>query len=246
MALRKHLSKPPIQEAILDVGFIGSHLDLDGLDSLATTFPEEKWKKKSITATTFEATIDGKIGAIQPTAVSAFEGYAMVEIVGHRIVQLREDRITCSHVNSYSDWETLESDLASVFLGFVEVGKPARISRIAARFVNRISMHGSFDQLLTFPPQVLPGLGDAKVTDFLRRQVVRGLANDFEATITIATVTPLPNESSNALLIDIDVYKQVDLPPRLDSFSTDLPTLRSIKNTLFFESVTDFALEPYT
>lgn len=246
MARVRHLSKPPIQEAVIDFVFSGSHMERGGLDSLASTFPRELWKRQTITTTTVQAQIGGAEGALEPKATSAFEGFSMRELSGSRIVQLREDRLTVSRVVSYQRWEDLVSDAATNFDRFVAAGNPTRVTRVAARFVNRIPMHlGAFDDLLAIPPQVLPELPDARVTDFLRRHVIQGLELDFSATLTVATVIPLPNESSNALLIDIDVSKQVDLPPVFSEFDTYLNVVRSIKNSIFFGSVTERALEPF-
>src|SRR3546814_16193513 len=97
----------------------------------------------------------------------------------------------------------------------------------------------TFVDLLTIPPQLLPELADARVTDFVRRHVIQGLELDFSATLTVATVTPLPQETSNALLIDIDVSTQVDFPPVFSELIQYLNVIRSIKNSVFFGSVTE-------
>lgn len=246
MARVRHLNKPPIQEAVIDFVFSGSQMERDGLDSLASTFPKEHWQRQTITTTTVQAQIGGAEGALEPKATSAFEGYSMRELEGSRFVQLREDRLTISRVADYQRWEDLVSDAAKNFGEFVAAGNPTRVTRVAARFVNRIPMHlGTFGDLLTIPPQVLPELPDARVSDFIRRHVIQGLELDFASNLTVATVTPLPDETSNALLIDIDVFKQVDLPPIFSEFDPYLNVMRSIKNSIFFGSVTERALEPF-
>lgn len=246
MARIRHLSRPPIQEAVIDFVFADSQMERDGLDGLASTFPNELWEQQRITTTTLEAQVGGTEGISEPRTTSAFEGYAMRELTGSRIVQLREDRLTVSHLVRYGRWEDLVSDAAENFRRFVEVGKPTRVTRVAARFVNRIPVDSSsFDDLLASPPKVLPELQEARVSDFVRRHVLKGLELDFSASLTVATVTPLPSENSNALLIDIDVWKQVEISPDFVKFDQYLSALRSIKNAIFFGSVTERALEPF-
>src|SRR3546814_2063269 len=98
----------------------------------------------------------------------------MRELDGSRSVQIREDRLTISHVARYERWEDLVDDAAANFHSFIAAGKPMRVTRVAARFVNRIPMHlGTFGDLLAIPPQLLPELADARVTDFVRRHVIR-------------------------------------------------------------------------
>src|SRR3546814_1500171 len=84
---------------------------------------------------------------------------------------MREDRLTISHVARYERWEDLVDDAAANFHSFIAAGKPMRVTRVAARFVNRIPMHlGTFGDLLAIPPQLLPELADARVTDFVRSE----------------------------------------------------------------------------
>src|SRR3546814_5789869 len=108
MASVRHLSKPPIQEAVIDFVFSGSQMERDGLDSLASTFPEELWQRQTITTTTVQAQIGGAEGTLKPKATSAFEGFSMRELDGSRIVQIREDRLTISHVARRSEEHTSE------------------------------------------------------------------------------------------------------------------------------------------
>src|SRR3546814_4919154 len=94
-----------------------------------------------------------------------------------------------------------------------------RVTRVAARFVNRIPMHlGTFGDLLASPPQLLPELADARVTAFVRRHVIQGLELDFSATLTVATVRPLLQATWNARLLEIDVSKKVDFAPVFREF----------------------------
>src|SRR3546814_2232598 len=93
----------------------------------------------------------------------------MRELDGSRIVQIREDRLTISHVARYERWEDLVDDAAATFHSFIAAGKPMRVTRVASRFFNRIPMHlGTIDNLLAIPPQLLPELTDPRVTDILR------------------------------------------------------------------------------
>src|SRR3546814_17124898 len=85
----------------------------------------------------------------------------MRELDGSRIVQIREDRLTISHVARYERWEDLVDDAAANFHSFIAAGKPMRVTRVAARFVNRIPMHlGPFGDHLDIPPQRLPELAE--------------------------------------------------------------------------------------
>src|SRR3546814_5784934 len=85
------------------------------------------------------------------------------------MVQIREDRLTISHVARYERWEDLVDDAAANFHSFIAAGKAMRVTRVAARFVNRIPMHlGTFGDLLAIPPQLLPELRSEEHTSELQ------------------------------------------------------------------------------
>src|SRR3546814_20932337 len=87
---------------------------------------------------------------------------------------MREDRLTISHVARYERWEDLVDDAAENFHSFIAAGQPMRVTRVAARFVNRIPMHlGTFGDLLASTPQLLPESAVARVTEFVRRHVIQ-------------------------------------------------------------------------
>lgn len=254
MAQSVHLRTPPIHEALIDFVFSGTNADDAVLHHLIESMQQAGWKKDQISEATFETFVGPPKGkepgpVLRSSASSAVVGYSLTNPSGTRIIQVREDRLTVSHVNDYDDWEHLERDAKDALGRFVEFMRPDAITRIATRFINRISVAqehaSSFNHYLISPPVLIEGLGSGRITDFIRRQVIRGLDSDFVAVLNVATASPTSKESSKALILDIDVFKEQRIALDDDCVSSCFHALRAIKNTIFFGSLTDAALEPF-
>jgi uncharacterized protein (TIGR04255 family) len=75
--------------------------------------------------------------------------------------------------------------------------------------------------------------------------LLSGLGDAAFANYTVGTVAPNAGETNKALLVDIDVFKDCELPPDLPTLLDQLREFREIKNDLFFGTVTEKALESY-
>src|SRR6476620_5194321 len=210
MAQQTRLRTPPIHEALIDLSFVGSTSGIEALEQITSSMKGD-WAKKEITETTATFEIVPQKASKEQVVQSnhsAVVGYYLEDPTGHRILQVREDRLTVSHVRKYTTWEALEADAHSALIEYARVMKPSSVSRIAGRFINRIALPEDrpFEEFLTNPPKVVEGLGNARVTDFVRRQVIQGLDGDFVAVLNVGTATPLPEEKAASLLVDIDVF----------------------------------------
>lgn len=250
MAQRAHLAKAPIHEALLDFTFVGTKASDTVLRNLVSTLLKPGWRQEEISEETFEIAPPKEGGGPELRSSSkAVVGFLLREVDGPRILQIREDRLTVSHVKLYTDWERLEGDARQALQSFAEVMQPQFVSRIAARFINRLPITNApdFDYFLTNPPRLVEGLGDARVTDFIRRQVIRGLSDDFVAILNVGTVSTPDQHQKNQqhLLVDIDVFKAAREAIGEDFLRSSFSNLRKIKNDIFFGTLTDQALEPF-
>lgn len=248
MAQARPLRNPPIQEAVMQFEFAGAELGRPELEILAAVYESIGWQKTEVHS--FEATFSNAEG--RPAVLKAdgdFLGFIVSTPNGHDLVQLRSTQVSGS-TRHYDSWEVLTTHAKRAFQEYVKVASPASVSRISARFINRIPPTPqlvTFDRILERPPLPIEGLPGAFVTDFLRRHVVAGLEAGFTANLTIGTVQKESGESSEgqALVIDTDVFKSCSIPPRFDLLQPELASLRSIKNELFFGSLKEAVVEKF-
>jgi uncharacterized protein (TIGR04255 family) len=250
MAQRRDLRHPPIQEAVMQFEFEGTSLSPDQLERLAEVYVAQGWERQKIH--NFQAVINTREEPQDAvvTTNSAFLGLVVIDPQKVYRVQLLSNAVAASNTRPYSKWEVLTEYAKRAFEEFVQIARPQAVKRISARFINRIppvpELTG-FEQILERPPLPLEDLPGATVTDFLRRHVVAGLPGGFTANLTIGTVAPEAGEGSHgkALVIDTDVFKFCHIEPNFDLLKSDLATLRSIKNTLFFGSLKNAIVEKF-
>lgn len=250
MAHARSLRNPPIREAVLQFEFPGVSLGRSELETLAAPYLEKGWNKEE--AHSIEATLGSRPeGAFEVVSTDAiFAGLILRHPEGRHLVHLRASQFAVSNAQHYESWEALEGRARVVFNHYVSVSQAQLVGRVSARFINRIPAFeefADFDAMLMRPPLPIADLPGATVTDFLRRHVVAGLDGGFTANLTIGTVIREPGEaeSGKALVIDTDVFKSLDVEPVFDSLTDELARLRSIKNALFFGSLTEAVVEKF-
>lgn len=250
MARVMPLSKPPIQEALIDLVIAGPALEKADIQAIAAEVSGEGWVEQQID--TFEAEFNsgGPDGQMHfRTKPTSFEGFSVSSPDSTRVFQVRGDRLTASHVRSYESWESLEADAARLLEAFTRRAGPVTIGRMAARFINSVAIPDQFDGdwslMLTRPPEAPEGVYGVSPKSFFLRQVLSGLAGGLTANLAIGTGTTEPTSDQTLLLVDVDVFKMCSEPATFAQVQGQLTEIRRAKNALFFGSLHEAALEPY-
>lgn len=240
----RHLSNPPVTEAVIDFVFYRS-IDEDGVRSLAKAVRDVR---KGWELTEFghvETTVNVTSGETYKQS-RAFEGMRLSGDSGRIIIQYRCDRVTVSHVGSYSEWEALANDAMVAAVAFAESAGDAQIKRTGVRFVNVLSLKNSVTDLLRSPPK--PIRDGWTLTDYWDRQVFKD-SSQHSISVTLATVAQRPmaeeGPGQKVLLFDIDVAKDCSVELESEEMASALQDLRDVKNAVFFGSLQEAALEAY-
>jgi uncharacterized protein (TIGR04255 family) len=243
-----HLDRAPIVEAIVDFRVAPELSSLQILEpfkqALAADFPDQK--RVFVLASNLDVSDEDRPKVT--TSMPEVKGYACWAADRRRVVQARVNGFSFSHLAPYNQWSVLRDDARAWWVKYRDLTGPERVTRCALRFVNRLElplpMRDLSDYLRTLPeisrdlPQTLSGL-------FMRLVVPFGTT----ATAIIiqavedAAVTPqkLP------VILDIDVFRDVVLAPdREDDMWTCMEELRTVKNEVFFKSLTQAGLNLFT
>jgi uncharacterized protein (TIGR04255 family) len=239
---QRQLTHPPLKEALIDIQ-LAEPLPLQFAESLETEMIKGLDRKQRISAGTFEF----KIGEPQEIVEHGEElhGWRYESADGSRVAQVKRNGITYSILRNYKDWPEIRDATQSVWEFYLsQVGRPLIVARAAARYINVLEFPPSVElnDYLTAAPQIPKGLPQT-VENFLQRVVIPYQGN-IHAIITQALEAT--SQPGTRVILDIDVFAQQltvqgespDLWNLVDSF-------RSIKNTIFFTSVTETALEAY-
>jgi len=121
--------------------------------------------------------------------------------------------------------------------------KPSKITRIALRYINRIEVplpFGDFKEYILTNPEIAPKLPQS-LDHFYMQLVVQKPEILARAVITQTMETPT-EKNLLPLVLDIDVFKEA-LYTDEKTMWDDIEKLRTFKNDIFFDSVTDKAKE---
>lgn len=233
----ERLQNAPIVEAIVDLHIdpvVSKLEDLKAFEELALAeFPDRKrvieWRND----------IDLRDEEPKVTAASSeVKGHAFWSADKKRVLQARMNGFSCSHLAPYDRWSTLRDDARSWWGKFAAVTKPKKVSRYALRFVNRMELPlpmKDFADYLRTTPQVAPDLPQGLSGVFMRVVIPFG-----EATVVITEAIDEAGATAEKVpfILDIDVFQVGDVDPRSDELWSKLETLRTIKNDVFFSSLT--------
>jgi len=238
-----HLRNAPITEAVLEIRTaLPDDVGEGDLNRFAEAISANYTKRRERlqfsvgfqggTPTGSEATVDG----------------LLIEHETHpNIVQARLDGFAFSRLHPYEDWESFQSEALPLWNLYREVLRPIRIVRVALRYINTIELDVSEDPSLTLA--VLPGVPAPMAPVGLTSFTMQMLSEhpDFGAAAkVIEHLAPLePGVERVQVMLDIDVFKTLDLSPEDPALWEHFDQLRELKNSLFFSSITPQARERY-
>lgn len=244
-AFWRHLEHAPITEALIDVrvqlpeGFSISEFE-PVVARLAQAYPGRGAIK------TLRATVG--FGETPPLPdVEQGEIGVLIRAGDERaLAQFRNNGFTFNRLEPYTSWEEIFPETMRLWKEYVEVAKPIAVTRLAARYINRLKLPLPMKDLreyLTEPPRVPDGLPQT-LKAYLTRLVVHDAMRDHSAIVT-QSFEPNPTDAEQAIiLLDIDAFKDVYVKPsESDEIQRVLEDLHEFKNEIFFRSITQKASE---
>lgn len=247
MEKRKHLSKAPITEAVIEFQFANSLvLAIDAIQGvsnlLESDYPTEQVRKTKI--------IRGVINnseQITETVDEGIVGFVRSSEDGVKVIQLLQDRFAFSHLAPYASWEDLEKDAFEAWRIFQNKINIKHIKRIGVRFINRIEIDlpmGSFDDYLYNSPVISDTLPQ-EVSAFNQRVVLPNKEINAIAIINQSMEGADQEKNVVPVILDIDVGKLGNFETSKENIMQLLRSIRKYKNDIFFGYITSKALEKY-
>jgi uncharacterized protein (TIGR04255 family) len=234
------LNKPPIREAIFEVLLDYSHSpDLELLQGFGKVISQSFPNKNNIIQVSGNLNEDaGKTSSVNRTTF----GIAFFSTDKNSSIQVRKNGFSFIVLNqTYSCWDDFKPKAFEYLKQFIDYINPKSINRLSLRFINQIALPTNAANLNEYL-LVLPSLGNYTYStqDILLRVE---LSNEKINAIGIITevIKPPFNETIN-LYFDIDVIKKIEYVNNqidLKLVEKEFEDLRTFKNELFFESLTD-------
>jgi len=241
------LSNAPIVESLVDVKIAPSRqLELAEVESIHSSIQAEY---PSInTRSQFEVKLEA--GSSEPAVEQSGGpvGFIFRSADNLSAVQSRLDGFTYSRFKPYSHWQDFISNAQRLWQIYASIVAPAGISRVGLRTINRLDFPMPVRELneyiLTYPE--LPRGNTARgINQYLMRLVVPQPDSSSTAIITQAMTPVAIDATTITIIFDIDVFQEFLPPVAAETAWRTFDTFRSIRNELFFDSLTDKAKELY-
>lgn len=244
MASYPTLTRPPIQEAVIDLR-VKARPDFR---------VEELYSLRDQLRSQFVSVEDMRFAAWQFKANA--EGADLKETKSEpigllfrtsepvRVLQCRSDGITLSRLRPYSNFTELFNEFVTYWPRYESIVQPAGVTRIALRYINRfpVPTKAVIEDFMVGAP-VAP-IEDVALNGFLARAAYRFKGLPVEMNL-ITALEPSVDGSESSVVVDIDCFQTSGFDLSLDSLRECFERLRQIKNDVFFRSVTPKAIEAF-
>lgn len=238
----EHFPNAPIVEALLDIrAALPDSVDLEQLakfqgmlgDKYPTKEIRSHWTGKLQVKQSGEPAVTQSSGG--PL------GYLFKSSDGLNVVQARKDGFTFSRLRPYEDWESLSGEARSLWAKYVKLASPSKVTRIAVRYINRIDIPlpvGDLKEYILTGPELVATLPQKLSTLFFRVAIMDD-TSPAAAIITEAIDEEHTRKDNLALIFDIDAVLRGSFPLSAEKLWPEFDKLRSFKNRIFFESLTE-------
>lgn len=173
-------------------------------------------------------------------APSDILGYLFSASDEKQVVQFRLDGFTFSRLRPYTRWEQVYPEAARLWEIYRDGTSPVAVNRLAVRYINSIEVPSKafdYDEYFTAAPKIPPQLPQI-LAKFFTRIVVPFQERNAWAAIALAP-SDVPDPLKTTIILDIDVFSQVNIGPKDSRIHEVFAALREIKNQIFFSSVTE-------
>lgn len=248
MLTHEQFPNPPIIEALLDIQVeLPANIDLARIEGfkkyVASTHPIVM--KKSQWQTSFRLG-NGDLPEIGDKTGGTI-GHQYLTADRKNIIQARLDGFTVNLLKPYSNWDDLQSEAKERWKEYCEIATPLRVTRLALRYINKIEIpmpFADFKEYLLTVPDVAPNMPQGLSGFFMRLTMPNTKTPDI-ALVTVAIEEASAQTKYLPIIFDIDVFRQVNLPPGDEDIWGIFETLREYKNDIFFASITQKTREMF-
>ncbi len=223
---------PPVVECVIEIKF-QDPIAFDAIEKKRSRF-ERHYPRHDL-----NVDIQAHISLEQNSITQSPSGIRFRSDDELQILMIQTSGFAAAQLAPYPGWEAFRKRFDRDYELHQEQFGRHSISRIGVRFINRIDIPASEvsiqDYLNIFP--VAPPLGASLGLAFALETTRQLEDRRYLTTLRTSTVaSPVPQMLS--FLLDIDLFREVELPQRHDHLMVLLDEMRDIKNYIFESSIT--------
>jgi uncharacterized protein (TIGR04255 family) len=236
----RHYAKAPITEAIIDLRVQPRDgLSLDNLEHVAASLRQAYPKHdKTYEVAGMMAVLPGV--SASATAQQRQTGFKLTSVDGKQIWQSRFDGFTFSRLAPYDSWRPFRDEAHRLWQAYRQVASPLAISRLAVRYINRIDIPAQsvdLKQYFRTSPEVAPDLPQQLAGFFMQLRIPQ---DDLKSLLLVnQTIIPPAQEGVVSVVLDIDLFRDIEIPSEEDAIWRFFDELHDRKNQIFEACITD-------
>lgn len=238
-----HYTRAPIAEAVIDLIVSFDEVpSIEKVEQFARQLKSDFPQMQRINALRMAVGQSGEDGEIQSDTSSSAIGFRLTNAKGDRVLQVRLQGLSYSHLHPYTEWETFAAEMKPLWQLYVNAFAPTAVTRLAVRYINRIAIPQGvdLDKYLNVTPRLLGELCPEVEGYFLQLVLQqRDLGEEWKAIInTGLEAAPAPDVMS--VLLDVDLFCTKKITVDDDELVWAVLTqLRDRKNAIFEAAITD-------
>lgn len=239
---RRHYSKAPITEAIIDIKVkLPEGLSIDKFKDIhpliSDRFPTLEPFYRGVGSITYQPGTDIKVDTSQQQLGFWFRSEDNLQTF-----QATLEGFTFNRLAPYESWEKFSSDAKKLWEIYKEICEPTHVIRVAVRYINQINIPAheltELKEYLITVPEVSPKLPqNALQTFFMQLQIPQ---QDLDCMLIInEAIVPPTNPEIVTVILDLDLFRQQTWDSNDREIWSYLEKLRNRKNEVFEASITD-------
>ncbi len=178
---------------------------------------------------------------VEGESQSDIAGYVFVSKDKTRQLQIKNDGITLNILKPYENWEKHFTYFIEIWNKYNELFSPNNITRIAARFINRIEIpmpFNSFQEYIVNMPPIPICLPQVFTSFFMQTQIPCNVEGANVNAIISETIEPITNDIL-PFILDIDVFQVLDAENKNVDLIKNFSEIHILKNDIFENCITD-------
>ena len=224
--------RAPITEAVFQLQFQNplSARDLERIKGkLQKRFPKVEDRIN------FQVQVDTQGGG---KVLTEHAGYQLTSSEGVDAIILQRAEIATSRLAPYDDWASFLTRIKDNFSDWTAVDEHPHVKRMGCRYINRIDVpnkqilgkdiSGIFSAYVELPEQTVESM-----TDFGWRLTVVEAETKHMANVAMSSQGDHPLLEHQSFTLDIDVFKNGNIPLRFEDMWSIADEMRIAKNNLF-------------
>ncbi|MBE9006332.1 TIGR04255 family protein [Fortiea sp. LEGE XX443] len=242
MQARKHYSRAPITEALIDIQVqLPQDVKLDVLAQVYSSIKTKYSKREEMLVFQGQMIAGASFGA---TASQSQIGYRVVSDDQKQILQVRLDGFTFSRLAPYDCWETFRDEAKRLWSIYQSLTNPAAITRLAVRYINRLDIPlpvSDLNNYLRTFPEVSSDLPQGLSGYFMQLQIPQ---EKLETMLVLnQALVPPPSPDFISILLDLDLFVEQDIPKDEKELWEIVEQMHEQKNKAFEACITEHTRE---